>query len=490
MRKMSKKNKLSFNLFGVLIVLLLGCFGFFAYQVMAAPKESYEVAQGCAVYDEKMQPIDMAASGTVQKKWDQKYYLTLANGETYCLGAQSVIFNPASKQVDIIGKGYQIFTDGSVANISGKTEIPRSANVMLYKLADRKYLLVGNEIFAKDQDFSASNYLQVNLDKAGNALLTNDQVNMKTVEPLVLLCNELEFDIANETLHYQEQMVDLKAVGGSSNEYVKPSPSPSPTEEAAPDASSSVVNNNNNQNNTTNNNQQNNTLNGGGTEGGASATPKPSSSANKNLERSISLRGTSADVSGIQVDYAITDVENKFVSAYLLVQQVGMEEETRIELNKADTSVQIRDLSPNTQYRITLCYDMYLLIDGENTRVTKTENTMKVRTKSIYSDIEVTKMTSKSLSVMVRLDPSYVLERANLALYTDNGVQKFPVDIKKACREGWSFEIDIAGVSTEEYRLVLEDALYQGGGITLNAECITKSRGVTNVVRNGLDGAN
>ncbi len=229
MRKMSKKNKLSFNLFGVLIVLLLGCFGFFAYQVMAAPKESYEVAQGCAVYDEKMQPIDMAASGTVQKKkWDQKYYLTLANGETYCLGAQSVIFNPASKQVDIIGMGYQIFTDGSVANISGKTEIPRSANVMLYKLADRKYLLVGNEIFAKDQDFSASNYLQVNLDKAGNALLTNDQVNMKTVEPLVLLCNELEFDIANETLHYQEQMVDLKAVGGSSNEYVKPSPSPSP----------------------------------------------------------------------------------------------------------------------------------------------------------------------------------------------------------------------------------------------------------------------
>ncbi len=62
-------------------------------------------------------------------------------------------------------------------------------------------------------------FLLVELDKNGNATLLNHEVQKRTLHAMTIVTNEYKFDIANEKLYWGESEIDLKKVGGSSNEY-------------------------------------------------------------------------------------------------------------------------------------------------------------------------------------------------------------------------------------------------------------------------------
>ena len=63
--------------------------------------------------------------------------------------------------------------------------------------------------------------LMVDLDKVGNATLTNHKVNLKTFSETEIVTSNYTFDIANEILTYGSDIIDLKKIIGSTNTYTK-----------------------------------------------------------------------------------------------------------------------------------------------------------------------------------------------------------------------------------------------------------------------------
>ncbi len=59
------------------------------------------------------------------------------------------------------------------------------------------------------------------IDKLGNALLLNNEINAKTINEMIISTDEFSFDVANESLVYDNENIDLKKIIGSTNEHVK-----------------------------------------------------------------------------------------------------------------------------------------------------------------------------------------------------------------------------------------------------------------------------
>lgn len=489
MRKLSKKNKISFNIFGLIIVMVIGLLSFISFQVLAYEKEEYSLKKGSTLYDNHMSLIDVVSDGIIEKKWTGEYYASLDDVGDYNLGSHSVIFDGSSRVVMILGDGYQVFTDGTVNAIEKKTDISDLREMKLYKLEDRKYLIIGNQITSKDNSVSTTRYLMVTMDKSGNALLSNDETNFKTVKPLILMCDNVEFDIANEKLNYQDQVVDLKKISGSTNQYVPP------VEEKGDDQSqdnqdtpSSIVGGTGGIGGTggSSNGTGGSTNSGGGSltngddnqsdNGGTTTTPTTPNADTKpkNLERSISIRGTSTTVNSITIDYSIVDVENKFVATYIILEDLENETETRFGVNKADSSITLRSLAPNSQYKVYLKYEMYMLDkDKINTLTENTAGVIKVRTKNIQCSVNVDRITSQKVHFTVNTDEKFILDSASLTLYVD-GIKKSSqvVDITKSIKGGWTGSFDVDGGTT--FKLAIENAMYNGDSIKLNAQCTSK----------------
>ena len=70
----------------------------------------------------------------------------------------------------------------------------------------------------------------VELDKQGNAKLSNNKLQLKTISETTLVTSKYTFDIANEKLNYGKYDIDLKKIIGSSNQYVKESENSSDTD--------------------------------------------------------------------------------------------------------------------------------------------------------------------------------------------------------------------------------------------------------------------
>ena len=80
-RKLSKKNTLSFNIFGVCVLLILVAFSVAVFAVIKGQNQQYTVSAGSTVYTEENEYVDMVAEGILQKKWDHKYYLKIKTNE-------------------------------------------------------------------------------------------------------------------------------------------------------------------------------------------------------------------------------------------------------------------------------------------------------------------------------------------------------------------------------------------------------------------------
>lgn len=155
----------------------------------------------------------------MQAKWDGKYYLETSGKEQYKLGEQVVAYQTNTSALDLYGKMYQIQMDGSVQKLVGDNKIADFKQDNIYKLADRKYLITSSKITNDTGKLNTKNYLLIILDKAGNTLLLNNEVNAKTIKPMLIKTPSFEFDIANEKIIYEEKEIDLKKIIGSTNEY-------------------------------------------------------------------------------------------------------------------------------------------------------------------------------------------------------------------------------------------------------------------------------
>ncbi len=403
------KNKILFAIFILIILLIIFVLVLSVYNSKESTiEEEYKISLNNAIYDKEFSYVLLKADATLKKEWDGNYYLIEESSSIkYDLGTEPVFFDKSKNQVTLFGNVHQVFSNGETVEKKGKTVVNDVSDFQFFKLSDRKYLIIGKDI--KGDGFATQNYLIVLIDKAGNATLLNNNMNIKTINPLVISADDIKFDVANEKLLVSEEEVDLKKINGSTNEYVaKEEEKEEELTGGGPSHGGAISSGGNSNNNNSNNN-------------GSSIYNQiisqiinisglVSTSKNKtNLYKNISLRSANVGASYIEVAYTVIDPEEKYLSVFLSLE----DEEGNVNyyyLNKDDFNYRISGLSPNKQYKLSI---NYIVKDNSSSIVA---DSLVVFTNNDPTSLRITKINGNILSYKVKMYNEYEFQSAKVSL--------------------------------------------------------------------------
>ena len=219
MRNLNKKNKIYIILFAVIIISIIGIL---VVSMNLSNKNKsinvYDISKNSVVFDSNTTLVDTSLGGTIEAKWDKTF--SYNNGSIVSdLGKSPVVYEKDRDTIKVFGNIHKVSSSGNIESKSGLTDISNTSNDEFYKLNDRVYLIISNEIYNESKTIYAKKYLIVYIDKQGNASILNDAINIKTINPLKLTFGTFTFDIANERLINGQTNIDLKLIDGSTNEY-------------------------------------------------------------------------------------------------------------------------------------------------------------------------------------------------------------------------------------------------------------------------------
>lgn len=413
MRKYDTKNKRNIGIIIVISILIVIMFSLVIRIFLNTDRKEYQVALGTLVFDKDKTIVKVESPATIKSKWNKDYYLKY-NSENINLGNTAISYNEESGELHLYGTYYEISSGDEINITSDETIIKSTALTKFYKLADRKYLVVDKEIKSSDGLLSTSDFLMIDIDKVGNATLTNHKVNLKAFAETTIVTSNYTFDIANEILTYGSDKIDLKKIIGSSNTYTK--------EDLIPE-----------ENNSTNNGITDITENKEGTDGtGGNGGADGSSGANednrnttvieevKKETKNTSVIAVTTAVSKITVDYVIYDPKKEYTSVYMEVRKEGESSVDTIYLNSSETTYELtKDVFPNTTYELTF---KYTYIDEYNNVIANTFDTKKVTTKKPSISLEVTKTSLRKIEYLIKNDNTYNLTSGNLTVLVNGNV--------------------------------------------------------------------
>lgn len=332
MRKYDSKNKTNIFIVIVICIAIFASIALFMKRVNSASKKEYLVDANSFLYDSDKNMWNLSGTGTIKSKWNGNYYLSYEKEEVK-LNPQVVVFNNASRIINLYGVIYKINEDETVDRLTDETIIEDTMKPKFYKLADRKYLLVASNIKSDKGSFDAYDYLIVELDKMGNAVLSNNKVNVKTFKETVLKTSAYSFDIANEILTFGEIKIDLKKIIGSTNLY-KPKSSTTTTT-------------------TTKSSEGGNGSGEGEGDGKSDGTyVDPRVYQAKNFSVVKNTIGTNY----LTIDYSVYDPKNEFKNVFLEIERVSDGSIETYYLAKNGTSLTIKGLYPNEKYKLVYKY--------------------------------------------------------------------------------------------------------------------------------------
>ena len=402
MRKYDSRNKISIGvIIGICLVFAI-IFSYFLIKEIKLSKISYELSSSSILFDIDKNVILLNQTGTVKKKWNNNYYLDY-NNEKYQIGNHVISFNNTNSSLSLYGTFYEVNKNSEVNITKEETKLNNLSISRFYKVSDRKYLIIDPDISTSDKSLNTKNYLIVELDKSGNALLYNNNLNVKTFRETKLITSTYTFDIANELLIYENTTVDLKKILGTTNEYKDKN-----------NGNESSTNNadNNTDNNGNNNENQQNTNNNG------IVTNEPNNGESQTKDEIINETAVTSiiriipEIDSISVDYVIYDNMNKYLSSFVEVWD-GVNNRV-VYLSKNTTNVIINDLNPGTSYKLTFKYTH--ISDG----IVKEEviDTQNITTLLPNISLIATKITSKKIDYKIVID-SYNISSAKLVMYVD-----------------------------------------------------------------------
>lgn len=484
MRSLAAGNKKRFAIFAIIIIIIIILLITCLRLALNHEVEEYRIESNVTLYDSEYEPLQPEDAGTITKKWDGNYYLTLDNtNETYKLNPEVVSYNGSNSQVTLYGDVFKVLLDGQVEKYSKDTTIRNTSEDAFYKIADRQYLMISNSIKNESGSISTSKYLYIIIDKSGNTLLLNNEIYARTINPIVLSTSSYRFDIANEKLIVGNEEINLKDIIGSTNEYVEKeeekdmdwqnlipeynggtSGNGSDNSGNGQNADGSVINNQGGAQSGTNAGTSGNAGNGGDT-----IINNSNSSTNQTpLSKSVSLRGAIATSSYIDIEYAVQDPQNRYQTVYAFVEAVGYE--NTIALDKNATTYRLTDLEPNTEYKITLGYKE---ITEDNEVVDNIEDVLSVRTTKINASIDITRVGtgSKKVYFNLKLDQNYAFDYAKIALYVD-GVKESDMDVnltQAVKTDGWSNVLTYENYGSE-ITVQLEGTSHDGSVVNTNIQ--------------------
>ncbi len=451
-RKLGKKNIRLFVLFSFLVLLVVCLFGYFIYQALVYDKETYKIAANSFMYDNNNEYVLLENDGELTQKWDKHYYLKVKDKKKN-MGDDVVVYNDNDFIIYIYGTNYQVKINGDVVYSNTLVEASRSGSPSFYKLDDRKYLIVGSSIQTENKEIKTKNYLLVEIDKSGHALLLNNELNIKTLNTLILKTGIFDFDVANERLIVNENIIDLKKISGSTNQYVEP------VEEEEVDK---------------NNNNNNNNQGGGGIAGGAAGgslgtnTTITDKDNQINIVKSANLTSVVGYTSYIDVFYSVIDPKGEYTTVYILVE--GVDYSQKFVLNKGNSKYRITDLKPNSEYSISFGYT-YVSSESEML-MDEVINVLKAKTSKINTKLSIDKISGSNIYFTVHYDNNYAYETADVVAYSDgNSVGSMAVEKNLAVTsKGFSGVIHTGDSLGYEIILKLENCFYNGVEVTSNVQ--------------------
>lgn len=447
---------MSFNIFGILIVLaLLSISGVVVFALLNV-SETYEISEEATVYSDENEYVDMTSEGKLSKSWDGKYYLKLKDKTTYCLGENTVIFDNKTHSLTFYGESYRIYDGGLVDTLPEVTEVVDFSVPMLYKLRDRFYVMVGNQIDSTDGSFSTTDYVAINIYSSGGAQLMNDEYYYNVVNPMLLQSGELYFDISSELMASDGNLVDLKNVLGSSNTYKGRAllyeegiiEEDTDLLAANPDVITIVGGNGGNggaggaggQGGTGGEGGYGGTGgNGGaggiggaggqggfggfggfggkggqggtggvggkggqgglGADGGNGGDGGEGSDASISATKWISLDGVTAGVTSMDINYSVNDVTNDYVDVFLYITDTVTQKTNEVHLNKTGNVYTQQGLEPGRQYKIQMGYKAYTRDPNDPGAQayldTVVQDSTQVTTKANLAYIEINKVATE-----------------------------------------------------------------------------------------------
>ena len=508
MRSLSRGNRKEFAIFALVIILILGVFIIGINTVIAVDKKEFTIAENTIIFDAEYNPIEIEQETKLYRKWNQNFYLKKENTE-HQIGKTAINFNELRNKLSVYGNSFEVKKGGEVTKYLDQNEITRLSQDRFFKLEDRKYLVTGETIKNSTGKIETKKFLIFQLDKTGNTLITNNELNMKTISPMKIETKSFEFDVANEKLIFTEdstkEEIDLKKIIGSSNEYIEIHPEENielqeekekekiETEQIAgayeqkngQDQIISTINPQNVETNQGNNNQSGNE-NAENSANGQIITVNPiiqtetnsSSSSNSSkqsqninktpLAKSVNLRGVTPRSTSIEVQYTILDTENRYQTVYLDIQG---DIQKVVALDKSQKSYLVTGLTPNTEYKVTLAYKEIL---PNNTISDGIEDTIIVRTAKISDTLHITKIGKNKIYFTYKMDSNYVYDSGKIAVYIDGEKRdEIEIDTQSAIQQGgWKSSINCNYRS--EVVLKLEGLVYEGKEITRDLQARIK----------------
>ena len=204
-RKLGKRNVRLFVLFSFLVLLVAALFGFGIWTAFSVDKNIYTVVSGTFTYDSDNSYVKLDSEGVLQQKWDKKYYLSVnskekAKNKVYTLGNDVVLYNENENSLKLYGANFRIDTNGTVTFNDKEVDIASNTSPMFFKLDDRKYLMISKQIITEKKEIDTKDYLIVEIDKSGNALLLNNELNVKTLSTVSLKTSGYEFAVVGRCL--------------------------------------------------------------------------------------------------------------------------------------------------------------------------------------------------------------------------------------------------------------------------------------------------
>ena len=493
MRKLNLKNKVFIVVFSLIILGIIGLLVYAVKLVGNKGKEVYAVTSNTVLFANDSNQIDTKNGGRIEKKWSGDYYFLASNQDTYKLGKSSVVYETSNDTLTIFGDNYQVFKDGNVAKLKDSATINDLSVPYFYKLEDRVYLIVADEIYNEDKSIFANKYLLIYIDKQGNASVLNDVLNIKTINPMILYFGNFTFDIANEKLIVDEKSIDLKAIIGSTNEYVVPEKEEdvlnfdsnkliesynelvndfnqyASNNKIKSYANNQVIQNNNTviNNNTTNNGET--IINNNGGVSNSFSNNAVQAKNKTNLVKRVSLRGSISYPTFIDVSYIVTDPENKYQAVYLLVTgEINGEVATqKIILDKYDTKYRIVGLATNSEYSISLGYIEVVKDEdtGEKSLVDNIEDVINVRTTKTKYALKVEKISNGYVYFNYKMTSDYAFESGKIVLYAGGNMLDEVLIDTEAIKSEKGFEGRLKLEQSNLYEIRVEEAVYNGKNV-------------------------
>ena len=408
-RKYDERNKRNFGIILILSIAVIAVFSLFIYKYRKASRIEYVIDAGSVLQDVDKNYINIEDDALLKVRWNDNYYL-IYQDKKINLGRKVIVYNTVTGGMKLYGTFYEIKNNGKIVDNKNETILNNTSVAKFYKLDDREYLLVDKTIVSDDRSITANDYLLVELDKLGNAKLSNYKLNLKTIIPTKLVTSKYVFDIANELLNFGKDDIDLKKIIGSTNEY-------SPKEDKKEEGNGEGENGNEN------------AANGGN---GASTMPGYGGAGNvinngdtgdtadigeiKDKTKMTSIIRTVVGLSQIDIDYVVYDPYNEYKSVYVEIVKTGKIDV--IYLSKSDTHIVIDGLAANTSYKLNF---IYTVENANGSIVPNTFDTMTLKTLKPNYSITVYKLSkiNDTLTYKVNLQNGYSINKINVRLSFD-----------------------------------------------------------------------